>query len=72
MEKVEGEIEEIEKEIKAEIKAEKFVENVDYYFDDGLMVLTECFLRKRGYCCRNDCRHCPYQNLPENGESAQL
>lgn len=42
-------------------KLEKFVENVDYYFDDGLMVLTELFLKKRGYCCANGCRHCPYQ-----------
>lgn len=39
---------------------EKFVENVDYYFDNGLMVLTAHFLKKRGYCCENGCRHCPY------------
>ena len=37
-----------------------FVEGVDYYFEDGLMVLTAGFLRKRGYCCGNGCRHCPY------------
>jgi len=41
-------------------KPEKFVEGVDYYFEDELMVLTEIFLRKRGYCCGNGCRHCPY------------
>jgi Family of unknown function (DUF5522) len=42
-------------------KADKFVEGVDYYFDDdGLMVLTGHFLLKRGYCCGNGCRHCPY------------
>ncbi|MBA3692472.1 MAG: hypothetical protein H0W77_03390 [Acidobacteria bacterium] len=44
-----------------EAKTEKFVEGIDYYFEDGLMVLTEHFLKKRGYCCGNDCRHCPYQ-----------
>lgn len=44
-----------------ESKTEKFVEGIDYYFEDGLMVLTEYFLKKRGYCCGNDCRHCPYQ-----------
>jgi hypothetical protein len=44
-----------------ESKTEKFVEGIDYYFEDGLMVLTEHFLKKRGYCCGNDCRHCPYQ-----------
>ncbi len=38
----------------------KFVEGVDYYFENGLMVLTEHFLRKRGYCCGSGCRHCPY------------
>jgi hypothetical protein len=38
----------------------KFVEGVDYYFENGLMVLTEHFLKKRGYCCGNGCRHCPY------------
>lgn len=37
-----------------------FVEGVDYYFDGGLMVLTAHFLEKRGYCCGNGCRHCPY------------
>jgi len=44
-----------------ESKTDKFVEGIDYYFEDGLMVLTEHFLKKRGYCCGNDCRHCPYQ-----------
>jgi len=44
-----------------ESKTEKFVEGIDYYFENGLMVLTEDFLKKRGYCCGNGCRHCPYQ-----------
>ena len=41
-------------------KNEKFVEGVDYYYENGLMVLTALFLLKRGYCCGNGCRHCPY------------
>ncbi len=41
-------------------KAEKLVENVDYCFENGLMVLTAHFLQKRGYCCDNGCRNCPY------------
>ena len=41
-------------------REEKFVEGVDYYFENGLMVLTAHFLKKRGFCCKNDCRHCPY------------
>ncbi|HRN80575.1 MAG TPA: DUF5522 domain-containing protein [Ferruginibacter sp.] len=34
---------------------------VDYYTDEnGNLVFTEHFLRKRGFCCGNGCRHCPY------------
>ncbi len=33
----------------------------DYYFnEDGLMVFTEAYHLKRGYCCKNKCRHCPW------------
>jgi len=32
----------------------------DFYFEHGLMVFTAAFLRRRGYCCENNCRHCPY------------
>ncbi|CAN5656407.1 hypothetical protein BH24ACI2_BH24ACI2_03780 [soil metagenome] len=38
----------------------RFVEGVDYYFENGLMVLTAHFLKKRGDCCGSGCRHCPY------------
>ncbi|MCU0471145.1 MAG: DUF5522 domain-containing protein [Arcicella sp.] len=24
------------------------------------MVFTEAYHLKRGYCCKNGCRHCPY------------
>lgn len=41
-------------------ETEKFVEGIDYYFENGLMILTKRFLLKRGYCCRNSCRNCPY------------
>jgi len=33
---------------------------LDYYIENGLMVFTAAFLRKRGYCCKSGCRHCPY------------
>lgn len=34
----------------------------DGYFDphSGLFVLTAHHLAKRGHCCGNGCRHCPY------------
>lgn len=38
----------------------------DYTFDaSGLMVLSASYLRRRGYCCRNGCRNCPYGYGPE-------
>lgn len=29
---------------------------------DGLYIATRHFLLRRGYCCANRCRHCPYIN----------
>jgi hypothetical protein len=31
-----------------------------YYTPEGYVVFTEKYLLKRGYCCQNGCRHCPY------------
>lgn len=28
--------------------------------ETGLFVLTAAYLRDRGYCCEQGCRHCPY------------
>ena len=28
--------------------------------DTGLIVMTQGFLERRGWCCGNLCRHCPY------------
>ncbi len=37
------------------------LEKEDYYLDEnGNMVFTELFLRKRKFCCKSGCRHCPY------------
>lgn len=39
----------------------KPLEPEDYYLDEnGLMVFTEKYHLKRGYCCQSGCRHCPY------------
>lgn len=35
-------------------------ENEDYYLENGYSVFTAAFHLKRGYCCGNGCRHCPY------------
>lgn len=43
-------------------KPEELKEGVDYYLDEnGLMVFTEAYHLKRGYCCESGCRHCPYR-----------
>lgn len=47
----------------------QLVENEDYYLDQGLMVLTSRYHLRRGYCCEQDCRHCPYAEAPtRNGQ----
>ena len=35
----------------------------DYYIDkeSGLMIFTEEYHLKRGYCCNNECKNCPYE-----------
>jgi len=38
----------------------QLVQNEDYYLDHGLMVLTARYHLRRGYCCEQGCRHCPY------------
>lgn len=37
------------------------VEGEDYYLEGEALVFTALYHRRRGYCCENDCRHCPYR-----------
>ena len=38
----------------------------DFYLDeDGNVVFTASYLRERGYCCGNGCKHCPYKQHDE-------
>lgn len=36
------------------------IEGEDYYLEGGLMVFTERFLLRRGFCCESGCLNCPY------------
>jgi len=36
------------------------LEHQDYYIEDGRYVFTAHFHLKRGSCCGNKCRHCPF------------
>jgi len=51
-------------------QTQPLVEGLDFYFEEGLMVLTENYLIRRGYCCGNKCRHCPYEyeNVPDHNK----
>ena len=33
----------------------------DFYYENGYKVITEKYHLNRGYCCKNSCRHCPYE-----------
>ncbi len=34
----------------------------DFYWEEGRMVMTESYHLRRGKCCGNKCRHCPYNH----------
>lgn len=39
----------------------KDMQSSDYYVSsEGYIVFTEKYHLKRGYCCKNSCKHCPY------------
>lgn len=39
----------------------------DYYIENGKWVFTAQYHLRRGICCGNACRHCPFEhvNVPE-------
>lgn len=40
---------------------EPIIEGVDYYLNEqGYKVFTEAYHLKRGFCCKNGCKHCAY------------
>ncbi|HZN58403.1 MAG TPA: DUF5522 domain-containing protein, partial [Planctomycetota bacterium] len=42
------------------MSGEQLIEGVDYVLENGLFVFTRSYLLKRGYCCDQGCRNCPY------------
>lgn len=38
-------------------------EDIHFYMENGLMVLTETYHLARGRCCGNACRHCPFEHV---------
>lgn len=54
---------------------DELIERVDFYYDEsGLMVFTREYHLKRGYCCGNGCRHCPYyfENVSDQEKRKRL
>lgn len=42
----------------------------DFYIENGLRVMTEDYHIKRGYCCGNGCRHCPFEPKAQRGNTS--
>ncbi|QJX46494.1 hypothetical protein HMJ29_05905 [Hymenobacter taeanensis] len=41
-----------------------------YYTPEGYMVFTEQYHLRRGTCCGNGCRHCPWQLAKEKKKAS--
>ena len=42
------------------------LEEGDFYYQGEYLVFTEQYHLKRGHCCENGCKHCPYKKNQEN------
>ncbi|MDH5380269.1 MAG: DUF5522 domain-containing protein [Cyclobacteriaceae bacterium] len=52
--------------IKALGTPDKTMEGIDYYINEaGLFVFTSWYHLRRGTCCGNGCKHCPYKSEDE-------
>jgi hypothetical protein len=46
------------------------INGVDYYLSsEGYRIMTEEYLTRRGYCCANGCKHCPYWPKAQKGNT---
>jgi len=48
------------------------LDETDYYFnEEGLLVFTASYHLKRGFCCKNGCKHCPWNYCHKNNIDSQ-
>lgn len=47
----------------------RFAPDEYYIGPQGFIVFTEAYHLRRGYCCKSNCRHCPY-DFKKNNEEA--
>jgi hypothetical protein len=48
--------------IAKQYSTDTWVEKIDYTIEDGNYVFSAWHHLKRGACCNNDCRHCPFSD----------
>ena len=41
----------------------------DFYWENGYRAMTASYHQRRGSCCGNGCRHCPYEPAHEKGNT---
>tara|TARA_B100000427_G_C15404635_1_gene549227 strand:- start:650 stop:826 length:177 start_codon:yes stop_codon:yes gene_type:complete len=42
-------------------KIDKLDKKYYYYAKEGYIIFTKEYHLNRGYCCNNNCKHCPYK-----------
>ena len=47
-------------------KIDKLDKDEYYNSSEGYVIFTEKYHLKRGYCCNNNCKHCPYKEETKN------
>jgi len=48
--------------------SKEYKNNVDYYIEGERVIFTALAHIKRGNCCGNVCRHCPYEPRHTKGK----
>jgi hypothetical protein len=47
---------------------DKHKKTIDFYEENGIMIMTKEYHLRRGSCCQRGCRHCPYGFIENNNE----
>jgi hypothetical protein len=45
------------------------LQQTDFYWENGKMVMTESYHKRRGSCCGSGCLHCPYEPKYQKGNT---
>ena len=50
-----------------------YLDKEDYYYaKEGYIIFTEKYHLKRGYCCNNNCKHCPFKKEQKEKKNDKL